>query len=70
MARCAPRTAKALWRAARLYPDAREELRQTRDQLAAVQSELENLQAALADWQRARDVERSAWTRLEELFVG
>ena len=59
--------AKALMRAARLYPDAREELRRAQDRLAAVQADLERLQSALADWQRAHDLERSARRRLEDL---
>ena len=59
--------AKALMRAARSYPEAREELRRTLDRLACVQSDIERLHSALEDWQRARDLERSAWKRLEDI---
>ena len=79
--------AKALMHAARLYPDAREELRRTLDRRASAQSEqlerlqsaldrlasaqseqLERLQSALQDWQqRARELERSTWSRLEDI---
>ena len=59
--------AKALMRAAQLYPDAREELRRTLEQLTNARNDLERQQSALADWQHTRDLERAAWNRLENI---
>ena len=52
--------AKALMRAARLYPDTRDDLQRTRERLAEARKELAEIRKAFAQWEDARHAETRA----------
>ena len=61
--------AKALMRAARLYPEERTKLRAAELRISALQNDLKRLQSAIRDWQTARATERETAARLDDIIT-